>query len=57
MYCDEANNKQRRAIQTVLYYLLNTYLCFLTPIIPHTAFEVHSFFKKPNKQENVMLEQ
>ncbi|MCQ3914673.1 MAG: class I tRNA ligase family protein [Mycoplasmoidaceae bacterium] len=37
MYCDEANNERRRTIQTVLYFLLNSYLCFLAPIIPHTA--------------------
>ncbi|MCQ2956805.1 MAG: hypothetical protein MJ233_02995 [Mycoplasmoidaceae bacterium] len=43
-------------MQTVLYFLLNSYLCFLAPIIPHTAFEVHGFFKKANKQPNIMLE-
>ena len=36
-HCDEANNERRRTIQTVLYFLLNSYLCFLAPIIPHTA--------------------
>ncbi len=56
LYCDEANNERRRTIQTVLYFLLNSYLCFLAPIIPHTAFEVHGFFKKANKQDNIMLE-
>ncbi len=56
LYCDETNNEKRRTIQTVLYFLLNSYLCFLAPIIPHTAFEVHNYFKKDNKQPNVMLE-
>ncbi len=56
LYCDEINNPRRRAIQTVLYHILNSYLVFLAPIIPHTAFEVHSFFNKTNKATNVMLE-
>ncbi len=56
LYCDETNNEKRRSIQTVLYFLLNSYLSFLTPIIPHTAWEVHGFFKKDKKQANVMLE-
>ncbi|XQP55513.1 MAG: isoleucine--tRNA ligase [Mycoplasmoidaceae bacterium] len=56
LYCDEANNEKRRTIQTVLYFLLNSYLCFLAPIIPHTAFEVHGFVNKPNKAANIMLE-
>lgn len=56
LYCDEANNERRRTIQTVLYFLLNSYLSFLAPIIPHTAWEVHGFFKKDKKQPNIMLE-
>ena len=56
LYCDEVNDSRRRSIQTLLYFLLNSYLCYLAPIIPHTAFEVHSFFKKPNKAANIMLE-
>ncbi|MCQ3907353.1 MAG: class I tRNA ligase family protein [Mycoplasmoidaceae bacterium] len=56
LYCDEANNEKRRTVQTVLYFLFNSYLCFLAPIIPHTAFEVFQFVKKPNKAANIMLE-
>lgn len=56
LYCDEVSNPKRRAIQTVLYQLLNSYLVFLSPIIPHTAYEVHGFFNKTNKADNFMLE-
>lgn len=56
LYCDVATDPRRRAIQTVLYTLLNTYLIFLAPIIPHTAYEVHGFFKKADKASNIMLE-
>ncbi len=56
LYCDEITNQRRRAIQTVLYHILNSYLIFLAPIIPHTAYEVYSFFNKENKVGNLMLE-
>ncbi len=56
LYCEKVNDTRRRAIQTVLYTLLKTYLMCLTPIIPHTCEEVYSFFNVENKKESVMLE-
>ncbi len=57
LYCEKINDPRRRAIQTVLYTILKTYLIFLTPIIPHTCEEVYSFFNIPNKKEFVMMEE
>ena len=56
LYCDEVNNKHRRAIQTILYLIVNTYVILLNPIIPHTCYEVYNYFNKAKKKENVFLE-
>ena len=56
LYCDEVNNKHRRAIQTILYLIVNTYVILLNPIIPHTCYEVYNYFNKTNKKESVFLE-
>jgi len=56
LYCDEVDNPRRRTIQTVLYYIFTTYLIFLAPIIPHTAYEVYGCFNKANKFASVMME-
>ncbi len=56
LYCYETNNVRRRTIQTVLYYILETILILITPIIPHTAYECYNHFNKANKKDNVFLE-
>ena len=55
LYCDEPNNKHRRAIQTVLYTVLNFYMLALAPIIPHTSEEVYKHFNITNKKDSVFL--
>ncbi len=56
LYCDHKDDPHRKAIQTVLYILFKTYLCFLAPIIPHTASEAYEKFNAINKKDDIMLE-
>jgi isoleucyl-tRNA synthetase len=56
LYCDDANNDNRRTVQTVLYTILKSYLAVLAPIIPHTAEEVYTNFNIADKKESVFLE-
>ncbi|MDR3249545.1 MAG: isoleucine--tRNA ligase [Mycoplasmataceae bacterium] len=55
LYCDNANDQNRRAVQTVLFQILTQYIFILAPIIPHTCEEAYSFINIPNKQESVFL--
>ena len=46
MYCEVADDKYRRSAQTVQYYILNTLVKVLAPVIPHMAeeaFQYHPF--------------
>ena len=56
LYCDEANNEKRIAIQATLYQLLDSYLRILAPIIPHTCEEAYQFFDKKEKLKSIHLE-
>jgi isoleucyl-tRNA synthetase len=49
LYIEAAENKERRAIQTVLYESLITLTKLVTPILPHTADEVWGHI--PNVEE------
>ena len=55
LYCDKPNNKHRRAVQTVLYTILNFYMSALAPIIPHTCEEVYKHANINNKKESIFL--
>ncbi len=57
LYCDEQNSKTRRQIQSTLFIILRTLSVALNPIIPHTCEELYSFFKVPNKQDSIALEE
>lgn len=46
LYVERMNNKKRRALQTVLYEILDRINRLLTPIIPHTMEEVHQYFNQ-----------
>ena len=37
LYCDVENNSASRAIQTVLFQVLKSFLTILSPIIPHAT--------------------
>ena len=56
LYCDEANDEKRVAIQATLYTLLDSYLRLLFPIIPHTCEEAYEHFNKKDKLKSVHLE-
>ncbi|MGM9986591.1 MAG: isoleucine--tRNA ligase [Bacillaceae bacterium] len=54
LYIEESNNRDRRAMQTVLHEVLVTLTKLMAPILPHTADEVWSFI--PNTAvESVQL--
>ena len=46
LYVERKNNPKRRALQTVLYEILDRLNRLLTPIIPHTMEEVHQYFNQ-----------
>ena len=56
LYCDDVNSPKRRAIQTVLYLILGTYMSLLSPILPHTCEEAYQVFNCANKKESIFLE-
>ena len=56
LYCDEENNSARRAIQTVLFQILKSFLTILSPIIPHTTDEAYEHFNSDKKEKSVHLE-
>jgi len=46
LYVERKNNPKRRALQTVLYEILDRIYRLLTPILPHTMEEVHQYFNQ-----------
>ena len=56
LYCDEVNNPHRRSIQTILYWMLKTYMFVLEPIMPHTCEEVYTHANFANKKESILLD-
>ncbi len=54
LYIEKADNKRRRAIQTVIYDVLLTLVKLLAPIVPHTAEEVWSYIRGVD-EESVQL--
>ncbi len=46
VYIEGTDNKDRRAMQTVMYDTLQTLLKVLTPIIPHTTDELWSYLNE-----------
>ena len=50
------NSSKRRAIHTVLYVIISTYLSVLSPILPHTCEEAYQTFNCANKCESIFLE-
>lgn len=55
LYLENANDFERRAIQSTLYDILYTLLVLITPLMPHTASEAYQYL--PNKRfEDIYLE-
>lgn len=57
LYTDAIDSRSRRAAQTVLYHILQTYLSLLSPIIPAMTQEVWDFSPEwiTNKKTNAIL--
>ncbi|MGN1261847.1 MAG: isoleucine--tRNA ligase, partial [Candidatus Enteromonas sp.] len=55
LYCDPTNSSRRKAIQNVIYQVARDVSRLLTPIIPFTMEEVHSYLPG-NKKEFAQLE-
>ncbi|MBQ6970109.1 class I tRNA ligase family protein [bacterium] len=56
LYCDDKDNVHRRAIQTVIYYILKSHLVLLQPIMPHTTSEAYQFFNTDAKKQDIFFE-
>jgi len=56
LYCDTPDSPRRRSTQTALYYLLDSILRLVTPIIVFTAEDVYRHFHKPDKRDSVHLD-
>ena len=56
LYCDDKDNVHRRAIQTVIYYILKSHLVLLQPIMPHTTSEAYQFFNADAKKQDIFFE-
>lgn len=55
VYIEGYDNKDRRAMQTVMYDTLMALLKVLTPIIPHTTDEMWGYIEFEGKHESVQL--
>lgn len=49
LYIEASDSKERRGVQTVLYYTLKALIALLTPIIPHTATEAYDLLPLDKK--------
>ncbi|PKM76335.1 MAG: isoleucine--tRNA ligase [Firmicutes bacterium HGW-Firmicutes-15] len=55
LYCNEPNDLERKAAQTVLYQLINTLVAMLSPILAFTSEEIWGYIKKEGQPESVQL--
>lgn len=56
LYTWKTDGLARKSSQTVIYYLTDYLIRMMAPVLSFLAEETYSHFKKPNKQESVMLE-
>jgi len=55
LYCNEPNDRERKAAQTVLYQLINTLVALLSPILAFTSEEIWGYIKKEGQPDSVQL--
>lgn len=55
LYCSSPDDRERKAVQTVLYELINTLVVVLTPILAFTSEEIWSHLRRPDQPESVQL--
>ncbi len=56
LYCEAKDSLRRKQVQNVLFKVCDTLMRLLTPIIPFTMEEVHSFFKYDNSEYAMLLD-
>ncbi|WP_342189437.1 isoleucine--tRNA ligase [Spiroplasma endosymbiont of Dilophus febrilis] len=55
LYIEEANSMRRKQVQTTIYYILQTLLFNLAPILVHTCEEVYEYLPLTNKLSSIHL--
>jgi len=55
LYCNDANDKERKAAQTVLYKIINDLVAMLSPILAFTSEEIWGYIKKEGQPISVQL--
>ncbi len=55
LYCNRAEDPERRSAQTVLYQLINNLVAILSPILAFTSEEIWSYLKKDGMPASVQL--
>jgi isoleucyl-tRNA synthetase len=55
LYCNEPNDVERKAAQTVLYQLINILVAMLSPILAFTSEEIWGYIKQDGQAESVQL--
>lgn len=56
LYCDAATGGDRRGTQTVLFYLADTLIRLIAPVLVFTAEEAYTYLPKPGKAVTVHAE-
>ncbi|CFX58124.1 Zinc finger, DNA glycosylase/AP lyase/isoleucyl tRNA synthetase [Syntrophomonas zehnderi OL-4] len=55
LYCNDKNDPERKAAQTVLYRLINDLVVILAPVLAFTCEEIWTYIKKENDPASVHL--
>jgi isoleucyl-tRNA synthetase len=55
LYCDGKNSQTRRSTQTAIYYLTDSLVRLMAPILVFTAEDIYSFFNKQQKESSIHL--
>ncbi len=55
LYCNDANDRERRAAQTVLHQIINQLVAMLSPILAFTSEEIWGYIKKAGQPVSVQL--
>lgn len=55
LYCNRADDRERRSAQTVLYQLINNLVAILSPILAFTSEEIWGYLKKDGMSASVQL--
>ncbi len=56
LYCDGSASQTRRSTQTAIFYLVDTLIRLIAPVLVFTAEDAYSHLRKPNKEATVHRE-